>query len=176
MSTFDWKKTLAAVAPALATALGGPMAGVAVGMATKALGIEGDEDALAVAVASGDPSILVKLKEVDNTFKLEMERLSVDLERIHQGDRVSARELAKVDMRPQIALSVVFIGGYFAAMFVLHGVLFETKDINGQLMALFGSLIGVFTRELSGIMQFWFGSSAGSQKKTGELVNAARNG
>lgn len=170
----DWKKTLATVAPALATALGGPLAGVAVSVATKALGIEGNETALSAAIASGDPSILVKLKEADNQFLIEMKRLDVDLERIHQGDRVSARDLAKVDMRPQIALSIVFIGGYFAAMFVLHGVLFQDTPLNEQIAVLFGSLIGVFTRELSGIMQFWFGSSAGSQKKTGELVNVAR--
>ena len=39
-------------------------------MATKALGLEsGDEGALAAAVASGDPNVLVKLKEVDAQVK-----------------------------------------------------------------------------------------------------------
>lgn len=163
----DWKKTLATVAPTIATALGGPLAGVAVNMATQALGLtESSPEALEQAVVGASPETMLRLKEVDNAFKLEMERLGVDLERIHQADRASARDMAKQNMWPQIALSIVFIAGYFGAMFALHGVLFETKDINGQLMALFGSLIGVFTRELSGIMQFWFGSSSGSKEKT----------
>jgi hypothetical protein len=39
MGKLDWRKTLGTVAPAIATALGGPLAGVAVGMAAKALGL-----------------------------------------------------------------------------------------------------------------------------------------
>jgi len=162
----SWKETLATVAPTIATALGGPLAGIAVGVAADALGLsDRTQQALEAAVTGGNPETLLRLKEADNSFKLEMERLGVDLERIHQADRVSARDLAKVDMRPQVILSIVFIGGYFGAMFALHGVLFETKDINSQVVALFGALIGVFTREMSGIMQFWFGSSSGSKEK-----------
>ena len=159
----DWKQTLATVAPALATALGGPLAGVAVGMATKALGLpEATETALQNAVMGGGPEMLLKLKEADQNFTLDMER-------IHAGDRVSARDMAKTNMFPQIVLSTVFIGGYFGAMFALHGVLFESSEINPQVIALFGALIGVFTRELSGIMQFWFGSSSGSKEKSKQM-------
>ena len=166
----DWKQTLATVAPALATALGGPLAGVAVGMATKALGLpEATATALQNAVMGGGPEMLLKLKEADQNFTLEMERVGVDLERIHAGDRVSARDMAKNNMFPQIVLSIVFIGGYFGAMFALHGVLFESSEINPQVIALFGALIGVFTRELSGIMQFWFGSSSGSKEKSKQM-------
>jgi hypothetical protein len=172
----DWKKTLGTVAPALATALGGPLVGVAVSMAGKALGL-GDgatEAEIESAVLGGNPEVLLKLKECDNNFKLELERLGVKLEEIGVADRSSAREMAKADMRPQIALSIVFIGGYFFAMLALHGVLFEEKEINTQIVALFGALVGVFTRELSGIMQFWFGSSSGSAKKTETLGHIAR--
>lgn len=165
----DWKKTLATVAPALATALGGPLAGVAVGMATKALGVDPGEDALSTAIASGNPDVLVRLREVNTQFEKDMAALGVDLERIHAGDRASAREMAKTNMVPQIALSFVFIGGYFGAMFALHGVLFQAQEINGQVATLFGALIGIFTRELSGIMTFWFGSSAGSKTKGDKL-------
>jgi hypothetical protein len=170
-----WKETLGTVAPALATALGGPLAGVAVGMAAKALGL-GDgatEDDIAAAVASGNPEVLLKLKQADLDFKKEMKALDIDLERIHAGDRVSARDLAKANMLPQILLSIVFIGGYFAAMFALHGVLFEANEINPQVTTLFGALIGVFTREMSGIMQFWFGSSSGSKDKTKQMTGVS---
>jgi len=129
----DWRKTLATVAPAIATALGGPLAGVAVQMAGKAIGL-GDgatESDVEAAVLSGNPDVLVRLREVNAQFEKDMAALGVDLERIHAGDRSSARDMAKANMMPQIALSFVFIGGYFGAMFALHGVLFQAQEING---------------------------------------------
>ena len=167
----DWKSTLATVAPAIATALGGPLAGVAVQMAGKALGL-GDgatESDVEAAVLSGNPDVLVRLREVNTQFERDMKALDIDLERIHAGNQASAREMAKTNMLPQIVLSFVFIGGYFGAMFALHGVLFQAQEINGQVATLFGALIGIFTRELSGIMAFWFGSSSGSKAKSDKL-------
>ena len=167
----DWKSTLATVAPAIATALGGPLAGVAVSMAGKALGL-GDgatESDVEAAVLSGNPDVLVRLREVNTQFERDMKALDIDLERIHAGNQASAREMAKTNMLPQIVLSFVFIGGYFGAMFALHGVLFQAQEINGQVATLFGALIGIFTRELSGIMAFWFGSSSGSKAKSDKL-------
>ena len=92
----DLRKTLATVAPAIATALGGPLAGVAVQMAGKAIGLgegatEGDVEA---AVLSGNPDVLVRLREVNAQFEKDMAALGVDLERIHAGDRDSARQMA----------------------------------------------------------------------------------
>ena len=92
----NWRKTLATVAPAIATALGGPLAGVAVQMAGKAIGLgegatEGDVEA---AVLSGNPDVLVRLREVNAQFEKDMAALGVDLERIHAGDRDSARQMA----------------------------------------------------------------------------------
>ena len=171
----DWKSTLATVAPAIATALGGPLAGVAVSMAGKALGL-GDgatESDVEAAVLSGNPDVLVRLREVNTQFERDMKALDIDLERIHAGNQASAREMAKTNMLPQIVLSFVFIGGYFGAMFALHGVLFQAQEINGQVATLFGALIGIFTRELSGIMTFWFGSSAGSKTK-GEKLDSLK--
>lgn len=166
----DWKKTLAAVAPTIAAALGSPLAGAAVLVATKALGLsENTEEALQAAVMGADPDALARLKEIDNQFRKDMRALDVDIARIDQADRVSARDLAKANMWPQILLSIVFVGGYFGAMLALHGVLFETSEINPQIIALFGALIGVFTRELSGIMTFWFGSSSGSKEKAAKM-------
>ena len=167
----DWKSTLATVAPAIATALGGPLAGVAVSMAGKAIGL-GDgatESDVEAAVLSGNPDVLVRLREVNTQFERDMKALDIDLERIHAGNQASAREMAKTNMLPQIVLSFVFIGGYFGAMFALHGVLFQAQEINGQVATLFGALIGIFTRELSGIMAFWFGSSSGSKAKSDKL-------
>lgn len=169
--SFDWKETLGKVAPTVAGALGGPMAGVAVAMAVEKLGLAkgSTADDLGRVIAAGSPETLVKMKELENAFKVEMKRLDVNVEDIHAKDRASARDLFKVNQGPQIALSVIFLGGYFVSMFALHDLIFNTSDVNPQIIALLGALIGVFTREMSGIMQFWFGSSSGSKEKTAKM-------
>lgn len=165
MGDFDWKKTLAKVAPGIATALGGPMAGVAVSMATKALGIDGgDEGDLAAAVASGDPNVLVKLKEVENDFKLEMKRLDVQLHESDTTDRSSARTMAAaVGMAPQVILSTIYTTGYF---WLLYEILVGELSVVESMEAIVNTLLGVMTAAQIQIMNFWFGSSAGSKHKT----------
>lgn len=89
---FDWKKTLATVAPTIATALGGPLAGMAVNVAAKALGVEPNEQAIETAISSGSPELFLKLKEAENGFILELEKLGVERDRIAYQDRDSARK------------------------------------------------------------------------------------
>jgi len=165
----DWKKTLATVAPAIATALGGPLAGVAVSMAGKALGL-GDgatESDVEAAVLSGNPDVLVRLREVNTQFERDMKALDIDLERIHAGDRLSARDLAKSKgTLVQTALTVLFcsvfavlIGQIFTGQEVVHS---SMRDIANFLL---GTLTGILMQQ----MNFWFGSSSGSKEKTQKL-------
>lgn len=169
MSKFDWKKTLASVAPGIATALGGPMAGVAVSMATKALGIDkGDEGALATAVASGDTNVLLKLKEADIQFKLEMKRLGYQIYEQDVKDRGSARLMAQaIGAIPQIVLSSLYTIAYF---WTLYEVLSGNIEIADEIKPLANTLIGVLTAAQIQIMNFWFGSSSGSKQKTDALA------
>jgi hypothetical protein len=171
---FDWKATLATVAPGLATALGGPLAGLAVQQISNSLlgHPNGTEDELSQAMASGGADALLKMKQAQVDFDVKMEELGVQRYGIEVQDRSNARDMAKSNMLPQIILSLVFVGGYFTTLSALHGVLFQESEMNGQIVALFGALIGVFTREISGIMQFWFGSSSGSKEKTVHLANS----
>jgi len=164
---FDWKATLAKVAPVIATALGGPLAGVAVKVASDALGIEPNEDALAQAVASGDPNILLKLKEADNTFRVEMRRLGVKEKEIAAQDRASARQMAaSTTLLPQVALATVFLAGFVAVLYAVFtgGAVLEDRLLN---IAMF--LLGILSAGISQIMNFFFGSSEGSKSKTAIL-------
>ena len=63
----DWGGVLGAIAPTIATALGGPLAGAAVGILSKALlgRDDGTEEELAPLVASASPDILLKIKEAE---------------------------------------------------------------------------------------------------------------
>ncbi|MCA9368352.1 hypothetical protein KC887_08945 [Candidatus Kaiserbacteria bacterium] len=169
MSKFDWKRTLATVAPVLASALGGPMVGVAVKIAADALGMPAGatEQDIAEAVASGSPDVLLKLREADNAFQLEMERLGVAREQIHADDRASARDLGKArGLGPQISLAVIFVCGF---VYVL-GVIFQGHTIEPEMREIATYVLGILSAGLVQIMNYFFGSSAGSRQKTDQMA------
>jgi len=153
-----WKEILGSVAPKFATALGGPFAGVAAKAITSAiLGEESDDPEKAIkAIESASPEQLLNLKKAEQDFAKAMRELDVDLEKVHADDRSSARDLAKKGMFPQVILSVVFVVGYFIILYLKGTADFE---IDGQ-------TFGIITVSIPIIMQFWFGSSAGSKEKT----------
>ena len=63
---------------------------------------------------------------------------------------------------PQIALSVLFITGYFAVLWMLlSGEIMIQENIRDVSIV----LLGILAREVSSIMSFWFGSSSGSKDK-----------
>lgn len=171
---FDWKKTLGTVAPALATALGGTMAGVAVTMACKAVGLEpgATEDDLASVVASGDPSVLLKLKEADHAFKIEMERLQVDIYKADVEDRGSARALGIAKgLMAQTVLSTVFVCGFVYILGLLFG---GHSEVESDMMQPAMYVLGILSAGIIQIMNFWFGSSSGSKTKTNELAKMSQ--
>ena len=69
---------LKTVAPALATALGGPLAGAAVGFLASKLGV--DASVVEQTVAGMTPADLVKMKELDQQFQLEMAKVGISLD------------------------------------------------------------------------------------------------
>tara|TARA_R110000737_G_scaffold144670_1_gene174844 strand:+ start:630 stop:1124 length:495 start_codon:yes stop_codon:yes gene_type:complete len=160
----NWKKIVSNLAPTLATALGGPLAGTA----TKFLAREllGDADAkesdIDLALSNATPEQLYKLKDIDNDFAKEMAKLGVDVFALEVKDRHSARDLAKLNMTPQIVLSAIFILGYFAII----GLLFSgTVVIDDSIRDMSNILLGVLTVNIPIIIAFWFGSSYGSKLK-----------
>jgi len=79
MSTFT--DTLVGVAPALATALGGPLAGMAVAAISKAFNLsDATQDSVKDLVQGMTPSDRIKLQELDNQFKLDLARIGITLE------------------------------------------------------------------------------------------------
>jgi len=162
MST-TWKDIVGAVAPALATALGGPLAGTAVrALSTKLLGRDdGTEEDVAKAVLGADPATLLKLKELDKDFAVQMRQLDVDLEKVAAGDRDSARqrEIQTRDTAPA-TLACVVVGGFFSVLGLL--VFAHIPESAQQPINL---LLGALTAMLTQVGNYYFGSSAGSSHK-----------
>lgn len=162
------KGILQTVAPTLATAVGGPLGGVAVKfLADKFVG--GDTGQVEDFLMAASPEKLAELKIADKDFQVEMRKLDIDLEKLNVQDRASARDLAKSKgIIPQVTLSVVYTVGYFAVMFFfITGKIQVPPDSK----VMFGGLLGVLSTAQIQIMNFWFGSSAGSKAKTEAMAN-----
>jgi len=170
--SFDWKKTLGKVAPALATAFGGPMAGIAVNMAAQALGLgEGaTEDDIANAVATGNPDVFLKLKQADAEFKVKMRELDVRVLEVDAGDRASARALgiAKGTM-VQACLSVMV---NVAFMTVLWNLFSGVIQIDPNMKDIVIYALGTLNALLIQSYNYWFGSTDGSKAKSAEMAKA----
>lgn len=146
------------------------MAGVAVSMATRALGIEdGDEGALAEAIASGDPNVLVQLRQVDTQFKVELKRLGIRESELAVDDRKDARLLGRSrGLMAQMILSTIFVTAFSGLLYIVFGsetgIPEETRE-----PALY--LLGILSAGMTQIMNFWFGSSVGSRTKDNGLLD-----
>jgi hypothetical protein len=159
----DWKSTLATVAPALASALGGPLAGAAARFVAEAIGLPDlDEKGTEQAVLMADPLTLARLKEADLKFQEAMRGLDIDLERVHAGDRDSARrrQTDANDQTPAL-MGVAILAGFFAAFAAMLFVPFP--DASKEALFI---LLGVLGGMASSITNYYFGSSTSSDLKT----------
>lgn len=158
----SWIKTLSTVAPALATAVGGPLAGAATKFIASSL--LGDETAnledIENAVISASPEQLTKLKAIDADFKKHMASLGVDVFKIQAKDKQNARKENKHSYMPSI-LSLCLT--MFVAVIIM--LLFYTEPPTGAREVLF-MLLGVVVKEWSNSLHFWFGSTRSSQEKS----------
>lgn len=165
----DWKSIVRGVAPTLGAALGGPMAGIAVKfIADSVLGLPEGATQMDVsdAILSSTPDMLLKLKQSDRDFDVQMRQLDVDVFSMEVKDKDSARKLFRINIWPQITLSALFIGGY---IWILSIFLTGNVSIPADLKSEFNIILGVMTVGVTNILQFWFGSSFGSKEKTAQL-------
>ena len=155
---------LGQVAPTIATALGGPLAGLAVKTISEAMFGHSDanESEVSAALMSATPDQLQKLKETDATFKLKMKELDIDLERISAADRDSARnmQIHTNDWIPRV-LAIMITVGFFG---ILVWMLLKGMPPTGTEALLM--MLGALGTAWTGVVNFYYGSSAGSKAKT----------
>jgi membrane-bound ClpP family serine protease len=155
---------LGQLAPTIATALGGPLAGVAVKTLSNALFGHEDatEDQISDAMASATPDQLAAIKKIDADFKVQMKSLDIDLERISAGDRDSARQMQREtkDWVPKV-LAIVITLGFFG---ILIWMLLKGMPQTGTEALLM--MLGALGTAWTGVINFYYGSSAGSKAKT----------
>jgi hypothetical protein len=152
----DWLKQ---IAPTIATALGGPLAGLAVDAISKAVGIDPKDVTKTIAEGKLTADQIAQIKTAELAMAARAQEMGLDFEKIAVDDRKSARQMQSTTQSwiPGIMAIAVTIG-FFGILVGLMTEHFKTSD---ALMLMLGSLGTAWT----GIIAFYFGSSAGSQKK-----------
>ena len=148
---------IGSVAPTIATALGGPVAGMAVKALSGALfGHEdGTEEDIQAALANPTGDQLAQLKKIDADFKTQMKSLDIDLERIAADDRNSARQMAIAthDWTPRILAIVVICAWVFIQWHLLNSTI---PDVMRELVA---RVLGTLDAALTLVLSYYFGAS-----------------
>jgi len=165
----DWRGVVRAVAPALGTALGGPVAGLAVAELSRALlgRSNGTHDEVAAAVSAGGAEAIARVRAADQAFQTRLKELDIDLERLHQADRASAREReasAQDSLTPRLLAGVITVGFFGVLGFLLvRGM----PERGGEALLV---MLGALGAAWASVVSYYFGSSAGSAAKTGLLA------
>lgn len=152
------------VAPTLAAALGGPLAGAAVQAVAKAVTGDdaADEGEVLTAVLQGDPRSLAELRLAEIDFRKAVLEADNEARRIAAGDRASARTRQQVlkDKTPAI-LGFGVIAGFF---FVLGMMLL--RELPTEAETEFSIMLGALATMTAAVVNYYFGSSADSAEKT----------
>jgi len=150
------------VAPTIATALGGPLAGLAVTAISKVLGV--DEKDVQNTIDSGkmtsDQIAQIKIAEIE--FQKQTQELGLNFEKLATDDRKSAREM-------QISTKS-FVPALLSVLVVTAWVLIQyfllTHVIAQEMRELVARILGTLDAALLLVLNFYFGSSNHSEKQS----------
>ena len=162
---------LKGLAPTLASALLGPLGGVAVAGLGKIFGIDNatQKDIVAQFEAGKlTPEQIGEIKLLELKLQADEQERKFRYSELEFKDRDSARDMQKVTLSPVPAiLTYLLTVGFFGIL----GAMFYFPDVKDSppLMIMLGSLGTAWT----GACSFWFGSSRASQNKDAMLANSA---
>ena len=158
------------VAPTLATALGGPLAGMAVRAICGAIGLPENSptSAVSTALAAATPDQMLALKRADHDFAAQMKQLDVDFAKLSQADVASARqrEVSVHDSTPAV-LAYGLTLGFFGLLWLM--VFHDVPTTNASAVNI---LLGALGTAWMASINFFFGSTYGSKSKDAMLFQS----
>lgn len=164
----DWLKTLA---PLIGTALGGPLGGAAAAFIADKLGIENKTiEAVSEVLNSGklspDQISAIKLAEID--FQKFLKQHEIDLAKLDVDNTRSAREMQMTTRShtPDVLAGIIVLG-FFGILITMMMGLLKVSDQQALLI-----LLGALAAAFGAVINFFFGSSHGSQSKDRLLANS----
>lgn len=165
------KSIVGAVAPVLGGALGGPFGALAGSVISKI--VTGKEDAAPEEILKslGNPEALLALKKEDHAFEIRLKELEVRDKEISIDDTKSARgrqiKMAKAGKADRMMPVIAFL--CFSTLFFLIWIV-AFHPIPEAFKVVLEILIGGAITQCAQIVQFYFGSSAGSRIKDTKLI------
>ena len=155
------------IAPTIATCLGGPLAGLAVTALSKLFGVAPDQVQSMINDNKLSADQIAAVQQEEIKFKEQTQALGLNFEQLAVEDRKSARDMQTVtgSLIPPM-LSILVTLGFFGILVYL--MVRPADTANTPLMIMLGSLGTAWT----GIIAFYFGSSAGSRAKDQMLFDS----
>jgi hypothetical protein len=158
---------LQTVAPTVALAVGGPFGPLASAAISAALGTpKGDDKAAEAALLTATPDQLLALTKENDAFQVQMKQLGIDEAKLTFDDIANARsmEVATHDSTPKY-LAYLITFGFFATLAYL--IVYGKPQTGGDVMLV---MVGSLGTAWASIVNFFYGSSAGSAAKT-DVIN-----
>lgn len=160
---------LKGLVPLIGTALGGPLGGAAASFVADKLGISNKSvEGISSALTEGklNPEQISQLKLAEIEFKKFLEQNKIDFEKIHADNTKSAREMqiSNKSKTPEVLSFVITIGFFGVLSYMLT---MEAKPGESLLI-----MLGALGTSWAAVVNFWFGSTAGSARKTDLLAQA----
>lgn len=166
----DWLKTLKTLAPTVASAVLGPLGGIAVAAIGNAMGVDAPtQDKIAKAFTSGQltPEALARLKELELDYQNQEAERGFKFSELEYKDREGARsmQVATHSKMPAI-LTVMVTCGFFGVL----SLLFFHPELRGNeiVMVMVGQLSAVW----AGCVTFYTGTTFSSANKNTMLANS----
>ena len=159
---------LSGIAPTLASAIIGPLGGVAVSALGKIFGIDGATTAEVAKVFQDGkltPEQLSAIKALEMKYQAEEKERGFRYAELEYKSTVDARDMQKVTKSYFPATLSTFVTvGFFSILITM--LVWDYKPTE-PLLVMLGALGAAF----AAVVNFWLGSSAGSQRKSELLVN-----
>ena len=166
--SMDWTGTLKALAPTIASALGGPFAGLAVAAIGKLFDVsDATQETIKDIIIGSKPEDLLKIKQAEQDFKLALRQLDVKETELEVQDRSSARTMWATGTVWIGALAFVTVAGFFASVwYILNGGI---KNLDSNELLMVGTVIGYVAANTQSVYNYFFGSSRGSDQKSSQI-------
>lgn len=127
-----------------------------------------------------DPEMAVKFKELILNNQLELEKLSIERERLYVSDVQDARKYR--DERTfwlGVAVMLTFLITVILVLYGAYGIVVGVVEIDAALFAavsgLIGTIVGYVAANAQAVINYFFGSSHGSMMKSDEMADSIKH-
>lgn len=169
----DWTGTIKALAPTVASALGGPLAGAAVAAIGNILGVsDATQDTIKQVITNGQMTAeqIGKIRELELQYQAEERERGFRYAELAFKDRDSARQAnvqggtLKMLFGLSLLLLVVTLGSEIVVLF--YGYPKALPEI------IVGRVLGLMDSVALLVLSFWYGTTSSSQQKNELLAQS----